>query len=267
MTFLKQTAEVLSWHGVVFLVATAIVSWVGTAEMTPDHDLDSWLTYAPLLGPAVTGVWYGARSGIVKTEMTLPWRMVVQVAVPLLPVSIISGLATALALPPEDPAAWSPHYLWGSGDPFMFVTTTAIAIYGVGWIFGFMTIGAPFLAVRDPKALLTGRENPDKTASPAARLTAALVGACLLITMPASALVAVGMESLDVDVWDIDIPETFSKAFGVLTGSGDSGGWVALAAGMILLAVFAVLVLLGALARQRTKPDERGERLPHMLGL
>lgn len=266
MTFLKQTADVLSWHGGLFLVATAIASWVGTAEMTPDHDLDSWLTYAPLLGPAVTGLWYGARAGIVKTEVALAWRMVIQFFVPLLPVSLVSALATAHALPPADLGAWTPHYLWGQGDPIMFVTITSMAVYGVGWIFGFLTIGAPFLALRDPKALLTGRENPDRTASPAARLTASIVGAILLIAMPASTLVAVGLESLALDVWAIDIPETFLKAFGVLAGSGDSVGWVALAAGMILLVVITILVLFGALTRRRTTPDERGERLSHMLG-
>ena len=197
----------LSWHRVVFVVATAIVSWVGTAEMTPEHDLDSWLTYAPLLGPLVTGIWYGARTGAVKTEMMLPLRTLVQALVP----------------------------------------------------------PAPMLAVRDPKALLTGQEDPDRTVSPAARATAALTGAILLLTLPAGVLVAVGTETLDHGISDINIPETFSRAAGVLAGSGDNAGWVALAVSMRLLVAIAVLIGVAALARKRSRPEEQGERLFHPL--
>lgn len=136
----------------------------------------------------------------------------------------------------------------------------ALLVCLLGWLAGILFIGVPFLAVRDPKALLTGREDPDRNASPAARATAALAGAVLLLTLPASILVVVGAETLELGITEIDIPETFSRAAGVLAGSGDSTGWVALAAGMLLLVTIAVLICGAALARKRSRPDERGER-------
>lgn len=258
--FFKRVATELSWHGVLFLVATAIVSWVSTAAMTPEHDLNTWLTYGPLLGPFVTGFWFGARTGTVKSDMHPIWRLVLLAFIPSMLAGVVSSVATALALPPQGPGA-APHYLWASGDPLWFMLLTAPFMGLLGWIVGLLLVGVPFLAHRDPGFLLTGHQNPNKVASPAARRLATLVAAAMFLAFPTGILLATGLEVLGLEVLDVDIPGTFSSAWGVLNGSGESARWLALAAGMILILVNVILLLLVLLAKKDVPADERGASL------
>lgn len=249
MRILKAMAAEFSWVGVALTVLAAVLAGVSARVVRPEHDLESWQSYLPMLGPFLAGIWFTGSLGLRNGGLPLIVRILFMVVVaPLVPALVTATVYLLLA---------DFHPLVGGSAPSMLISVTCVA-GALGAVAGLLQIMAPALAFRDPRALLTGHAGVPKPLSSGGRRTARVLGVLLALVLPATLLFVGGLEMLDLDVREVDISLTFVRAWEIVTTGSGEPGWVLLAGSMILFAVMAVLLLATVVFGRNRPADERG---------